>query len=262
MGVRVQDRDWRIATHLFRTRMLTTRQIADLCFEGRFCAAQARLYVLRKADFVKNVVCPGVEGALWFLGRKTFEILRGDDSLSKYPGPLAPPFIGHLLATNSLYVALLPLLDNLPWRYRDEWSWLGEPGCHRRFRAGHTDASLHVLKPDAEVSLPEISFLIERQTAQARERPEKLHDKVFAYHRFINALDAEAGSGYTLLWACDELRDARTVLQARQHHPTKTPRELGMNDFQERRMPVDAGSVQAVAGYIHATATQLAHEAT
>ena len=262
MGVRVQDRDWRIATHLYRTRMLTTGQIAALCFEGRFCAAQARLYVLRKADFVRNTVCPGVEGVVWLLSRKTFDILRNDDSLLKYPGPLAPPFVGHLVATNSLYISLLSLLDNLPWRYRDEWCWIGEPGCHRRFRTDHNDAGPHVLKPDAEVSFPGISFLIERQTAQARERPEKLHDKVFAYHRFINTLDVDAGSGYTLLWACDEPRDARTVLQACQHHPTKTLRELGMSNFQNRRMPVDAGSVQAVADYIYASAARLVHKAT
>lgn len=242
--------------------MLTTHQIAELCFEGRFCAAQARLYVLRKAGFVRNAICHGVEGAVWFLGRKTFEVLRGGDPLTKYPGPLAPPFIGHLVATNSLYVSLHPVLDNLPWSYRDEWCWIGEPGCHRRFRTDHKDVGLHVLKPDAEVLLPGISFLIERQTAQARERPEKLHDKVFAYHRFINTLDADAGSGYTLLWACDEPRDARTVLQARQRHPTKTLRELGMSNLQERRMSVDAGSLEAVADYIHATAAQLAHEAT
>lgn len=242
--------------------MLTTHQIADLCFEGRFCAAQARLYVLRKADFVRNIVCPGVESAVWFLERKTFEVLRGGDPLPKYPGPLAPPFVGHLVATNSLYVSLIPLLDNLPWRYRDEWCWIGEPGCHRRFRTDHDGASLHVLKPDAEVSFPGISFLIERQTAQARERPEKLHDKVFAYHRFVNTLDADTGSDYTLLWACDEPRDARTVLQARRHHPTKTPRELGMSNFQERRISIDAGSLEAVADYIYATAAQLAREAT
>ena len=46
MGIRLQERDGRVGRHLYRARILTTRQLADLEFGGKVDAARRRLYVL------------------------------------------------------------------------------------------------------------------------------------------------------------------------------------------------------------------------
>lgn len=257
MGIRLQRRDWQIAAHLFSTRMFTTRQVADLCFEGRFAACQARLYLLRRGGLLTNSTYPGDVGCVWSLPKKTFEALRGGDSSRKYPGPLGPFQVEHLIATNDLYVELFPRLGEIAGPYAGDIEWAGEPECHRRYRT-EPGGNPHVLKPDAQVSVLGHTYLVERQTARARERPEKLHDKVFGYHRYSNSPESKADAHNTcVLWACDEERDAQAVLQARHCHPTKNLSDLGMTDFHESRMPVEAGSVAAVSNFILGEAKRL-----
>ena len=56
-----------MAGHLFRARMLTTGQLADLCFDHSENAARHRLYKL-KGSIPKNMPkCPRVEGPVWRL---------------------------------------------------------------------------------------------------------------------------------------------------------------------------------------------------
>ena len=65
VGVRLQRRDWLVAEHLFRTRALSTRQIANLEFGGGFHAAQSRLYLLKKVGFLINSTGHGETGTVW-----------------------------------------------------------------------------------------------------------------------------------------------------------------------------------------------------
>jgi hypothetical protein len=90
--------------------------------------------------------------------------------------------------------------------------WVPEPLCQwrydvplepRRQRRSGAGAG-RLLKPDAEVVLfEEVVFFIERQTAWAKEKPEKLHDKVFGYHRYENSAERRSDPRRTLFfWAC------------------------------------------------------------
>lgn len=258
MGIRPQERDWDAAAHLYDTRALSTQQIADLCFEGRLHAAQARLYLLRKGGFLKNSTGHGKVGCVWELAKETFAALAGHDRSRKYSGPLAPSQVAHLIATNDLYVSLFPLLQEIGV-YEEDWSWRGEPRCHRGYALeaegkGHR----YVLKPDAEIDLFGHVFLLERQTRRAKERPEKLYDKTFHYHRYTNSPERKGDPReMTLLWACDEERDARAVLEARWDHPVKSLRELGMRSVHKERMPIQAGSLGAVANFVCGEARRL-----
>ncbi len=258
-GVRLQPRDWEVAGHLQSTRALSTQQIAALCFEGRFHAAQARLYLLRKKGFLKNSTGHGTAGCVWELARKTFFTLVGYDRSHKYPRPLGPFQVEHLIAANDLYVTLFHCLQYIAGVYEGDWAWTGEPRCHREYVMGEgSDMTRYVLKPDVEIEIFEHLYLIERQTTRAKERPEKLHDKTFGYHRFANSPERKSDPRkMILLWACDEERDARTALEARGGHPTKSPRKLGMRSFHTERMSVQSGSPHAVANFICGEARRL-----
>ena len=123
--------------------------------------------------------------------------------------------------------------------------------CHRRYSTRLEGDGRCVLKPDAEVEILDRVFFIERQTSRARERPEKLYDKTFAYHRFENSIERKRDPrDMVLVWACDEERDAKTVLRARDHHPSRDLDKHYTDSPLERRMVVEAGTVQAVAGFL------------
>ena len=260
MSVRLQERDWKTAEHLYDARALSTQQIADACFEGRFHATQARLYLLRKAGFLKNLTGHGRVGCVWELTKETFTALSGHDRSRKYPGPLGRSQVEHLISVNELYVNLLPLLQHVDGAYQSDWTWEGEPRCHREYTMEiRNGGRRYVLKPDAEVGVFGRLYLIERQTSRAKERPEKLHDKIFGYHRFANSSERKDDPReITLLWACDEERDARAALEARWDHPAKSLHELGMSSFHEERMPVQSGSMRAVTNFIYGEATKVA----
>lgn len=260
MGIRPQERDWKAAGHLYDTRALSTQQIADLCFEGRFHAAQARLYLLRKGGFLKNSTGHGKVGCVWELSKETFAALAGYDRFRKYPGPLGPSQVAHLIETNELYVSLFPLLQEIAGVYEEDWSWSAEPRCHREYALeAEGKGARYVLKPDAEIELFGHVYFLERQTKRAKERPEKLYDKTVYYHRYANSPERKSDPReMTLLWACDEERDARAVLEARWHHPAKSLRDLGMRNFHKKRMPVQAGSLNAVTNFVCKEARRLA----
>lgn len=259
MGIRPQERDWEAAGHLYDTRALSTQQIANLCFEGRFHAAQARLYLLKKGGFLKNSTGHGEVGRVWELSKETFAALAGHDRSRRYPAPLGPFQVAHLIATNDLYAALFPLLQEIAGAYEEDWSWRGEPRCHREYALeAEGKGARYVLKPDAEIELFGHVYLLERQTRRAKERPEKLYDKTFQYHRYANSPERRGDPRETtLLWACDEARDARAVLEARWDHPAKSLRDFGMRDFHRERMPIQAGSLGAVANYVRGEARRL-----
>lgn len=260
MSIRLQERDWKAAEYLYDTRALSTQQIGDACFEGRFHAAQARLYLLRKTGFLKNSTGHGKVGCVWELTKETFTALTDYDRSRKYSGPLGRSQVEHLISVNELYVNLLPLLQDIAGAYQSDWTWEGEPRCHREYTMEiRNGGRRYVLKPDAEVEMFGRLYLIERQIRRAKERPEKLHDKTFGYHRFANSPERKGDPReITLLWACDEERDARAALEARWDHPTKSPQELGMRSFNEERMPVQSGSMRAVANFIYGEATKVA----
>lgn len=256
-GVRLQRRDWLITEHLFRTRALSTRQIADLEFGGGFHAAQSRLYLLKKVGFLNNSTGHGETGTIWQLSKKTFRAMTGDGRQIRYPGPLGAFVLEHLIATNEIYVLIFHPLQRAE-ELQENWRWTGEPLCHRRYSTRLGGDSQYVLKPDAEVEVLDRIFFMECQTARARERPEKLYDKTFAYHRFENSIERKRDPReMTLVWACDEERDAKTVLRARAHHPSRDLDKHYPDSPLEHRMTVEAGTVQAVAGFLLEQARQL-----
>jgi hypothetical protein len=269
MGVRIQVRDGNVGKHLYRARMLTTRQLAVLEFGGKVDAARRRLYVLN-SDLVQSLgfsvgVEPGTgertkngEGMVWRLSKEYFQAYackEDDHPDKKYPGPLRDRGdVAHLIATNELYVRVAPALDggHIPGLYPEDWGWLCEPFCHRHYRTGFGPFKL---TPDAEVRVFGTTFLIERQTSAARKKPEAIHDKVFRYHRYANSDHRRAGAEELVLaWACDAERDVRAALDAGFRHPTKGPAELRMGEHDRRRMPVFAGTPEEVANTILATA--------
>lgn len=286
-SVRKNARDWRTAEHLYRARILSTRQLARLEYPNRdgiwekprVRFAQSRLYeLMSKANLVKSLpnrleAVPGLEGTgtAWELTRATFKTLRSDPS-QDYPDPLSNQQIRHLVAVNELYVLLHELFKELPRIEPSDWRWVGEPRCHRpyggapgargRGRIGY--AGGFKLKPDAEIVLfDEVVFLLERQTARAKEKPEALHDKVFNYHRYENSPERRRdGRVLVNLWACDADRDRRTVLQAAQNHPTKTAKEARMEERWDKRMPLEVGSPQWAAELVRDTALQLLERRT
>jgi len=270
MGVRLQERDCRVGEHLYRARMLTTRQLAKLEFGGRIDAARRRLYdlngeVVQSLGFSLGAETDGGNGAkrssgmVWRLTREYFEARASaeDDDYGdkKYPGLLRDRGdVAHLISTNDVYVCLVPGLSEglIPGLYPEDWHWLCEPFCHRvyRTRFGHFK-----LTPDTEVRIFGTTFLIERQTAAARKKPEAIHDKVFRYHRYANSEHRRAGAEKLILaWACDAERDVRAALDASHVHPTRRLGELRMGEQDSERMPVVAGTPEEVVNTILATA--------
>ncbi|MDP9480839.1 MAG: replication-relaxation family protein [Actinomycetota bacterium] len=286
-SVRPGPRDWRVAEHLKVARALSTRQIARLEFPsfdpdtGKFLGpgvanAEKRLYDLAsKAKLVNSVPkilrpVPGLPGTnlAWELPREAFKSLR-DDPNDEYPDPLRGDNLRHLVAVNDVFVLLHELLREIPGYDPTCWRWIGEPKCHRpyggtpgqygRGRIGY--AGGHVLKPDAQVVLfDDTVVFIERQTADAQEKPAAIHDKVFNYHRYENSSERRAdGRPMTLLWACDTEHDKKNAKQAEKSHPTKTLRQSQMEERWDKRMPVGAGSPMWVAKKIrNAVAERLA----
>lgn len=274
-SVRLVARDRRVRDHLKVARALSTRQIARLLFPSfdpdtdefmgpGVANAEKRLYDLAsKAKLVNSVPnelvpVPGLPGTntAWELTREAFKSIR-DDPGDEYPDPLRGDNLGHLVAVNEVYVLLHELLTELPGYDPTCWRWIGEPKCHRpyggspgqygRGRIGY--AGGHVLKPDAQVVLfdDQVVF-IERQTADARKKPEEIHDKVFNYHRYENSVERRTDARRTvLLWACDAERDKNAAIQAEKTHPTKTLRQSQMEERWHKRIPVGAGSPLWVA---------------
>lgn len=275
-------RDWHTADHLYHARILTTRQLARLEYPSeygtlekpRVRSAQSRLYeLMSKANLVESLpnrlqAVPGLEGTgtAWGLTRATFKTIRSDPS-QDYPDPLSNQQMQHLVAVNEVYVLLHELFRELPQIEPAGWRWLGEPRCHRQYggtpgtrgrgRIGYSGG--FKLKPDAEIVLfDEVVFLLERQTARAKEKPEALHDKVFNYHRYENSPERRRdGRVLVNLWACDTERDLRAVPQAAKNHPTKTLREARMEERWDKRMPIEVGSPKWAAELVRDTALQL-----
>ncbi len=269
MSIRIQARDGRVAGHLYRARMLTTRQLAALEFGGKVDAARRRLYDLN-GEVVQSLgfsvgAEPGAggraksgEGMVWRLSRGYFAAYACkdvDQPDKKYPGPLrGRGDVEHLIATNEIYVRVAPALDGgrVPGLHPEDWGWLCEPFCHRHYR---TRFGPFKVTPDAEVRVFGTIFLVERQTAAARKKPEAIHDKVFRYHRYSNSEHRRAETeDLVLAWACDAERDVRAALDAALGHPTKGPAELRMRDLDRERMPLVAGTPEEVANTILATA--------
>jgi hypothetical protein len=192
-GIRHQPRDWRIYHHL-RCRKLSTEQVAKLEFpdeygQPRERAPRSRLYLLMKeGSYLTNRTDLKGVGTVWKLTREGFRVMRESPS-EAYPAPLDPDRARHLIATNDVYVELVRMLRGLLAIDDEDWKWVPEPLCHRRYdvslearrqrRAGAGVGRL--LKPDAEVVLfEEVVFFIERRTAWAKRKAETLHDKSLA----------------------------------------------------------------------------------
>lgn len=293
-SVQLGFRDWRVLRHLKTLRAATTRQIARLEYPRgaapkkedaepfSIAYAEQRLYQLARAGYVNSVPgvlepVPGLAGTntAWEITRKSFGSLRSPGSEDKYPDPLRGDGLKHLVSVNEVYVLIHELLREIP-DYDDDlscWHWTGEPGCHRLYGGTPTNpASMRFgrwrgskLKPDAEIVLfDEIVLLLERQTARAREKPEKIHDKVFDYHRYENSLERRSDQRKTyLLWACDAKRDRMAARQARVEHPTRTLRQLGIEEYDTKRMPVSVKTpLSAAQGISETVAKYLSHEAS
>ncbi len=271
-GIRHQPRDWRIYHHLGRARKLSTEQVADLEFpdeygQPRERAARSRLYLLKKeGSYLTNRTDLKGVGTAWELTREGFRVMRESPS-EAYPAPLDPDRARHLIATNDVYVELVRMLRGLPGIEDADWRWVPEPECHRRYdvplearRQRRSGAGVgRLLKPDAEVVLfEEVVFFIERQTAWAKKKPEILHDKVFGYHRYENSAERRSDPRRTLLfWACDLERDGLAVLEAADEHPTKSLRDLRMDERDTKRMPLAVGPPWWIAQQIRGETSEV-----
>jgi hypothetical protein len=84
-AVKHQDRDISILRTLFECRVMTSRHIGDLHFEGRPDATRKRLLKLKKAGLIAERKGTASEHSILFLSRKAFTLLKERGVLSEYP---------------------------------------------------------------------------------------------------------------------------------------------------------------------------------
>lgn len=76
---------WALLTSLFESRVMTSKHISVLCFDGKGEAAKKRLGKLKNAGLVNERPRKSVDPAVLFLTRKAFALLNDKGVLANYP---------------------------------------------------------------------------------------------------------------------------------------------------------------------------------
>jgi hypothetical protein len=183
-----------------------------------------RLRILRSNRFLVSREHEG--RTVWMLSRSAFR--READDLRRYDEPYPGWLKGrtqHLLDTNDLYFGIAGELDEILGGGAGpdpaSWTWLSERRAFDRYPAPGAGATrrIRVHQPDAEILFADRLFVVERQTARARETREAIRAKLERHRERATHLAARARHGEgpalrpCLLFACDEARDARYALE-------------------------------------------------
>lgn len=250
---RTMERDKDLFRHIRNCRnLVTTQQAADLCFGGERSTAETRLYKLRNAGkLTVNNRYGGEVGPVWEMAKKEVYEQYAPEGEER-PKPLGSNYIGHLVATNDVYVKLVRLLAKVPGLDPSDWAWTPEPICHRRFNISTDGRNSNKINPDATITIfDELTVFLERQTAKAQARPEAIHEKVGGYHRYENSPDRTFDRHKLLVaWACDAERDKRAALTAAHDDPADTTSGGRLKPYETERMPLIVGSPSEIAHYL------------
>ena len=84
-GIEFQERDLALLRGLFESRVMTSKHVAALYFDGRTEAAKKRLQKLKAAGLVSERPRRAYEPSLLFLGTKAFRLLSDRGCLADYP---------------------------------------------------------------------------------------------------------------------------------------------------------------------------------
>lgn len=252
-------RDWLVARHVYACDLLSTPQVALLCFrdghdearrrvipeahpKGSEGAAKQRLNTLRREkNFLRSEHVEGV-GTVWRLAAATHNALKPAGSTERYPTPMTPQNTRHHVAVTDLYARIVSHL----WRAGGEelagrFAWT----CERRsYRESYGPGRRKVcVRPDATVRIGEDLFFVERETRHRKAPPEVFRRRVANYAEYLRSAPPEERRA-TLLFACDERRDVEAALRAREE------------------VRVEHGLLYVVAGTPHEIARFLIEEAT
>jgi len=222
-------RDWLVARHVYACDLLSTPQVALLCFrdgydparrivvpeahpDGSEGAAKQRLNTLRREkSFLRSEHVAGV-GTVWRLAAATHNALKPAGSAQRPPSPMTPQNTRHHLAVTDLYARVVSHL----WRVggaglagRFVWT------CERRsYRESYGPGRSKVcVRPDATVWIGEDLFFVERETRHRKAPPEVFRRRVANYAEYLHLASPEERRA-TLLFACDERRDVEAALRA------------------------------------------------
>lgn len=84
-GIEFQERDLALLRGLFESRVMTSKHVAALYFDGRTEAAKKRLQKLKAAGLVSERSRRAYEASLLFLGSRAFKLLSERGCLADYP---------------------------------------------------------------------------------------------------------------------------------------------------------------------------------
>lgn len=231
----INDRDEDILTDLFLAGCLTTSQIQRMYFSAH-STAKGRMYKLHKKGYV-NFEIFDVGENLWFLTKEAF-LREARNAESEETQPFSPPKerTAHYTKINDLYVKAAPMLDSIVGEW-PEWHWLNEYRARRGYeRAGRDRA----YRPDAELHFRDHTFVIERQTAEARASRGILLSRMADYADYVEHITGRRETTQ-VLWACDTERDMNYAREGGEKYGLFTV----------------AGDVEKIADHIEGTALRL-----
>lgn len=228
-------RDEDILTYLYIVGCLSTIQIHTLEF-GSHGRANSRLHDLANKRYLDFI--PFEKGNnVWFLTKQAFrrEAKHADSAETR---PFSPPKerLAHYVKINDLYVALVYKLSGILGP-PPEWQWYSE----ERARVGYERQGRdRAYRPDAELRFRGQTFVIERQTKEARASREVIYSRMADYDDYITNVTGAKDSTH-LLWACDTERDMGYAREAGKKYD----------------MTTHAGGVADIADYIEGWAYRL-----
>jgi hypothetical protein len=158
----------------------------------------------------------GERTSIWMLSKAAFRREVRDMGLhdATYPG-WPKSRVQHFLDTNDLYVGLAgeldAVLEGVCYGPDPAWVWRNERRVYERYSVSW-EPKPRYHQPDAEVLFCGRLFIVERQTARARETEEAIAKKVQDHNH--RAAHIGAKDTAQIVFACDTLRDTDHALKA------------------------------------------------
>lgn len=194
-------RDEGILTDIFLAGCLTTFQVQRLYF-GSHGRAKSRLHDLANKGYLDYITFEKANN-VWYLTKAAF-VREAEHAASDETKQFTPPKerTAHYIKTNDVYVATAPLLTAELGSW-PEWEWVSEI----RARVGYESAGRdRAYRPDAEFRFRGHTFIIERQTAEARASREIIFSRMADYEDYLTNVTSTKNTTQ-ILWACDTNRD-------------------------------------------------------
>ena len=160
----------------------------------------------------------GERTSIWMLSKVAFRREARDMGLhdATYPGwPKGK--LQHFLDTNDLYFQLAgeldAVLEGVCYGPDPAWEWRNERRSYERYTVSW-EPKPRYHQPDAEVLFCGRLFIVERQTARAKETEEAIAKKVQDHNHRAAHIDAKDTA--QIVFACDTPRDVNHALKAGQ----------------------------------------------